>query len=73
MGPQGCGKRRNFWPERHRDGKFVSGGLYAPFVLNRYTRAAGGPGRRSTIYWVVSMWNPYEVAVMRTTLQSDAR
>jgi hypothetical protein len=45
------------------------------YVLNRYTGAASGsgPGRRSTIYWVVSSWNPYEVSVMRTTLQSDAR
>ncbi len=76
MIPRGCGNRRNFWPRKHKDGKFTAGGLYAPFVLNRYTApAAGGNGpvRRSTVYWVVSTWNPYEVTVMRTTLQSDAR
>jgi hypothetical protein len=58
-----------------REAPTDAGGLYAPYVLNRYTGAASGsgPGRRSTIYWVVSSWNPYEVSVMRTTLQSDAR
>ena len=75
MTPEGCGNRRDFWPGRHENGKLVAGGFYAPYVLNRYTGAAvdNGPGRRSTIYWVVSSWNPYEVSVMRTTLQSDAR
>jgi hypothetical protein len=75
MAPEGCGNRRDFWPGKHTSGKFVAGGFYAPYVLDRYTGGAsgGGPGRRSTIYWVVSSWNPYEVSVMRTTLQSDAR
>jgi hypothetical protein len=75
MTPDGCGKRRDFWPDKHANGKYVARGFYAPYVLNRYTSAApgSGPGRRSTIYWVVSSWNPYEVSVMRTTLQSDAR
>jgi hypothetical protein len=65
----GCGDRRNFWPKQP-NGKFVPGGLYAPFVMNRYTTPAAGPGRRATIYWLVSTWNPYEVSVMRTTLQA---
>jgi hypothetical protein len=75
MTPDGCGNRRNFWPHKHPNGKIEAGGFYAPYVLNRYTGAApgNGPGRRSTIYWVVSSWNPYEVSVMRTTLQSDTR
>ena len=73
MIPEGCGDRRDFWPNRHENGKFVSGGLYAPYVLDRYTHATVGAGQRSTIYWVVSTWNPYQVSVMRTTLQSDAR
>ena len=46
--PEGCGNRRNFWPKERGNGKFVRGGLYAPYVLNRYTHAADGPGRRST-------------------------
>jgi hypothetical protein len=75
MTPEGCDNRRDFWPNKHKNGKFVAGGFYAPYVLNRYTSAAAsnGPGRRSTIYWVVSSWNPYEVSVMRTTLQSNKR
>jgi hypothetical protein len=67
MTPDGCGNRRDFWPDGHINGKFVGGGLYAPFVLDRYTTGDGG--RRSTIYWVVSTWNPYEVNVMRTTIE----
>ncbi len=73
MSPQGCGNRRDFWPAKNHDGKFVGGGTYAPYVLNRYTTAAAspGPGRSATIYWLVSTWNPYEVDVMRTTLHVD--
>ncbi len=75
MSPEGCGNRRDFWPGKHPDGKFVRGGTYAPYVLNRYTTAAASPapGRSATIYWVVSTWNPYEVNVMRTTLHVDPR
>ena len=71
MTPEGCGNRRDFWPTEHKNGKFVGGGFYAPYVLNRYTTAVEGDGRRSTIYWLLSTWNPYEVSVMRTTLQLE--
>jgi hypothetical protein len=75
MIPEGCGNRRDYWPNRRTNGNLVGGHLYAPYVINRYTVAAGvrGAGRGSTIYWVVSTWNPYEVSVMRTTQQSEAR
>lgn len=75
MSPQGCGNRRNFQAGRPSVGAVVAGALYAPFVLNRYTTAAEatGPGRASTIYWLISTWNPYEVTVMRSTLHVDAR
>ena len=75
MIPEGCGNRRDFWPSERHNGKFVGGGTYAPYVLNRYTTAdnSEGPGRSSTIYWLVSTWNPYEVNVMRTTLHVDPR
>jgi Domain of unknown function (DUF4185) len=75
MTAEGCGQRRDYWPAQHRDGKFVAGGTYAPYVLNRYTTvaAAEGGARSSTIYWLVSTWNPYEVSVMRTTLQVEPR
>jgi hypothetical protein len=74
MTPEGCGKRRDFWPTLHPNGKFMPGGLYAPYVLDRYTTPAPTDGgtRGSTIYWVVSTWNPYEVLVMRATLQVAA-
>ena len=68
MSDKGCGDRRDFWPLRRTSpGAVVSGGLYAPFVLNRYTRAGVGPNS-TDIYWLVSTWNPYEVDVMRSTL-----
>jgi hypothetical protein len=70
MTAKGCGDRRDYWPMRHPNGEFVRGGLYAPYVLNRFTRPAPGPGRRAAITWLVSTWNPYQVAVMRTVLQS---
>jgi Domain of unknown function (DUF4185) len=72
MTENGCGDRRDYWPGKRKNGKLVGGGLYAPFVLDRYTTAAGGDGagRKSTLYWLVSTWNPYQVAVMRTTLQA---
>ena len=52
----------------------MNGDLYAPFVLERYTTPERTfyPGRRrATIYWLVSTWRPYQVVVMRTTLQVD--
>jgi hypothetical protein len=68
MSDKGCGDRRDFWPlRRTAPCVVVSGGLYAPFVLNRYTRAGATPNS-ATIYWLVSTWNPYEVDVMRSTL-----
>jgi hypothetical protein len=72
---QGCGNRRDFWRDRQRNGKVVGGGFYAPFVLDRYTTpaaAGSGASRSSTIYWLLSTWNPYEVTVMRTTLKRDS-
>jgi hypothetical protein len=67
MVAEGCGNRRNYWPKT-ASGKFVVGGFYAPYVLNRYTRAASGP-RSATIYWTLSTWNPYQVYIMKTTIE----
>jgi hypothetical protein len=75
MIPSGCGNRQDFWPSRRRNGMLESGAFYAPFVLDRFTTAAAsgsGASRSSTIYWLVSTWNPYEVTVMRTTLRWDS-
>jgi hypothetical protein len=70
MTAQGCGNRRNYQPTRPGDGQ-----IYAPFALSRYSTPAEGtpPGRGSTIYWLMSSSNPYEVRVMRSTLQAETR
>ena len=41
------------------------GGVYAPYVIQRYTR---GGAQTTTLYYVMSTWNPYQVMLMRTTL-----
>jgi hypothetical protein len=43
------------------------GGEYGPYVIDRYTRAL--PGRRATVYYVLSTWNPYNTMEMRMELQ----
>jgi Domain of unknown function (DUF4185) len=49
------------------------GAFYAPFVMTRYTQDATPPGpgqpKRTTIYWLLSTWNPYVVVVMQSTLE----
>jgi len=57
-----CGNQENYQAQ--------PGNFYAPFLMERYTtldRTLPG-SRRATIYWLVSTWNPYQVVVMRTTL-----
>jgi Domain of unknown function (DUF4185) len=71
MSQDGCGNRQDFWRGRPHVGRVVAGSTYAPFVLNRYTTAASGPPGASTIYWLISTWNPYEVTLMRSTLRVD--
>jgi len=41
------------------------GGVYAPYVIPRYTR---GGAQNTTIYYVMSTWNPYQVVLMKSTL-----
>ena len=61
-------------PPRATNGKLERGGLYAPLLLNRYTtvQPAANGARQATLYWLVSTWNPYEVAVIRSTLEVNA-
>jgi len=68
MTAEGCGNRRDYWPGKRRGDKFQPGGFYAPYVLNRYTRADAEP-HRATMFWTLSTWNPYEVLIMRTTIE----
>jgi hypothetical protein len=69
----GCPALTTYWPDKRQ------GGLYAPFVLSRFTEDASGscypPPRPvgllvacARIYWLVSTWNPYVVVVMKSTL-----
>jgi hypothetical protein len=73
MSAAGCPglNRRNYWPLTN--GRSRPGGLYAPFVMNRFTQDATPAGvtqtKRATIYWLLSTWNPYVVVVMQSTLE----
>ena len=67
MTKEGCGAQERY----HDRNKAVPGGLYAPFVMERYTTSIATffpASRQADIYWLVSTWNPYQVAVMRSTL-----
>lgn len=41
-------------------------GEYGPYVISRYTK---GDATSTTIYWTMSTWNPYQVMLMKSTLQ----
>lgn len=71
MASTGCGQQRNYQGPRKCGSSCVRGSLYAPFVLDRYTTPgpADGTARSARIYWLVSTWNPYQVTVMRSTLE----
>jgi hypothetical protein len=42
------------------------GGEYGPYLVSRYTT---GDSTRSTIYFVMSTWNPYTTVLMQATLR----
>ncbi len=46
---------------------FDTGILYGPNIIDRYTRADGAGGL--DVYWNVSVWNPYLVALLRTNVK----
>ena len=46
--------------------KDVWGGEYGPFIINRYT--TGVQDQKTTIYFTLSTWNPYQKVLMKTTL-----
>ncbi len=43
------------------------GGEYAPYVVERFTV---GDAARTTIYFTLSTWNPYNVVLMKATLEA---
>ena len=44
-----------------------TGILYAPNIIDAYTRSDGAGGL--DVFWNVSTWNPYLVALLRTTVR----
>jgi hypothetical protein len=42
------------------------GGEYGPYLISRFTQ---GDETRTTIYYVMSTWNPYNVVLMRSVLE----
>lgn len=47
---------------------FNSGGVYGPYMLPGFFK---GSERTTTIYYVMSTWNPYQVVLMKSTLVID--
>jgi Domain of unknown function (DUF4185) len=51
------------------DGK--KGAAYGPYVIPSFTK---GDATTTTVYWVLSTWDPYQTVLMRSTLRrSDGR
>ena len=46
----------------------VRGGAYAPYVVERWTKAQGS---ELTIYYVLSTWNPYVVVLIKSRLRIE--
>jgi hypothetical protein len=44
-----------------------TGILYGPNIIDAYTRADGAGGL--DVFWVVSVWNPYLVALLQTNVK----
>jgi hypothetical protein len=66
----GCGTQPDFW---QFTGQNPPGFFYAPFAMERFTEDVTPPDavgtRTANLYWLVSTWNPYQVVVMKSTLQ----
>jgi len=45
------------------------GGEYGPYVIDTYSRG-DEKNRTTTIYFVMSTWNPYQVVLMKSTLRA---
>jgi hypothetical protein len=49
-----------------KDWEAENGGFYAPYVIERFTKAAS---KELTIYYCMSTWNPYTVVLMKSRLE----
>jgi len=47
-----------------------TGVLYAPNIIEAYTRSDGAGGL--DVFWNVSVWNPYRVALLTTNVKATA-
>ena len=70
--PEGCPSGINpFEEEKRNPGREVAG-EYAPFLLpSQYTKPA--PNGQTSIYYLMSTWNPYQVVLMRSDVNLGAR
>ena len=69
----GCDARVDEWPGK--EAGTIDGGLYAPFVMERYTtrvRTVVPYRKQAMVYWLLSTYNPYQVTVMKTVLTVEA-
>ena len=63
--PQGCTSGVNPFEEEKRSPNREPGGEYAPFLLpSQYAKPA--PNGQTSIYYLMSTWNPYQVVLMRS-------
>ena len=64
-GPGECGPPA----DPNSPGKNGPGGIYAPYIVPSLMR---GGAQTTTVYYVMSTWNPYQVSLMRTTLAAPS-
>jgi hypothetical protein len=83
--PEGCTSGANPFEEEKRSLKFYPGtnsgpkiaqrevaGEYAPFLFpSRYAKPT--PNGQTTLYYLLSTWNPYQVVLMRTQVDLGPR
>ncbi len=53
---------------RESDAEEISGGAYAPFVVERWTKVQGS---ELQLYYLMSTGNPYVVVLMKSRLQIE--
>lgn len=55
-----------YGPKNQANPAAVSGGTYAPYVVERWTKVRGS---ELDLYYVLSTWNPYVVVLMKSRVQ----
>lgn len=65
--PPGSPNPRDSLISRGHGGADAYGGEYGPYVIDAFTRGDGNG--RTTIYFTLSTWNPYQVVLMKARLE----